>query len=93
MFVPLYNNVVLKKEEVENKTSSGIILNVTDKDLPSIATVIAVGEGKLVDGKVMPLQVKINDKVVYKEYSATKVEYEGAEYLIISEESILAIIQ
>ena len=93
MFKPLHDNVVLEKEEIENKTSSGIILNATDKDQPSIAKVVAVGEGKVADGEKVPLQVKVNDKVVYKEYSATKVEYEGKEYLIISEENIFAVIE
>ena len=93
MFVPLYNNVVLEKEEIENKTSSGIILNASDKDQPSIAKVVAIGEGKLVDDKLVPLQVKVNDRVVYKEYSATKIEYQEKEYLIISEENILAVVK
>ena len=93
MFKPLHDNVVLEKEEIENKTSSGIILNATDKDQPSIAKVVAVGEGKVADGEKVPLQVEVNDKVVFKEYSATKVEYEGKEYLIISEENILAVIE
>jgi len=93
MLKPLYDNVVLEKEEVENKTSSGIILNAADKDQPSIAKVVAVGDGKLTDGKKVPLQVKVNDRVVYKEYSATKIEYESKEYLIISEENILAVVE
>ena len=93
MLKPLYDNVVLEKEEVENKTSSGIILNAADKDQPSIAKVVAVGDGKLTDGKKLPLQVKVNDRVVYKEYSATKIEYESKEYLIISEENILAVVE
>lgn len=93
MFVPLHNNVVLEKEEVELKTSSGIILNAGDKEQPSIAKVVAVGKGKVEDGKTIPVQVKVNDRVVYKEYSATKIEYEGVEYLIVSEDNILAVVE
>jgi Co-chaperonin GroES (HSP10) len=93
MLKPLHDNVVLEKEEIENKTSSGIILNAADKDQPSIAKVVAVGDGKLVDGKKVPLQVKVNERVVYKEYSTTKIEYEGKEYLVISEEDILAVVE
>ncbi len=86
MLKPLQKNVVLKKEEVENKTSSGIFLGTENKSLPSIAKVLAVGpdcESKL----------KENDTVVFKEYSGSKVKIDTIEYIIIDEEDILAIIQ
>ena len=66
MLKPLRNQVVLKKYEEENKTSSGIILATENKKLPSVATVIALGNKVESD-------IKVNDKVVYKEYSGTKV--------------------
>ncbi|MDF9824909.1 chaperonin GroES [Breznakia sp. PF5-3] len=93
MFEPLHDNVILVKEEVENKTSSGIILSGSPKETPSIATVVACGKGKFVDGKLVPLQVKEGDKVVYKEYAATSITYEDKDYSIVAEESILAILK
>lgn len=93
MFEPLHDNVVLQKEEVENKTSSGIILSSQNKETPEIAKVVACGKGKYVDGNLVPLQVKIGDRVVYKEYATTSITYEDTDYMIVSEESILAILK
>ena len=93
MLKPLYDHVVLKKKEVEKKTASGIILTDTSKNSPSIGEVLAVGNGKLVDGKQIPLTVKVGDNVVYKEYAATSIKYENEEYLIVSESDILAVIE
>lgn len=93
MLKPLYNHVVLQLVEVEKKTASGIILAETTKEKPSIGRVMAVGDGKLVDGKLIPLQVKVNDRVVFKKYATTEIRLEGQEYIIISEEDILAIVE
>jgi chaperonin GroES len=93
MLKPLHDNVVLKKEKVEKKTASGIILTGDAKEQPSFASVIAVGEGSIVDGKLTPLSVKVGDKVVYKKYSTTEFKFEEEEYLIIAEKDILAILE
>lgn len=93
MLKPLHDNVVLKKEKTEKKTASGIILTGDAKEQPSFAAVIAVGEGSIVDGKLLPLSVKIGDKVVYKRYSTTEFKFEEEEYLIIAEKDILAILE
>jgi len=92
MLKPLHDNVVLKKEKVEKKTASGIILTGDVKEQPSFAEVIAVGEGALVDGKRVSPSVKVGDKVVYKKYSTTEFKFEDEEFLIIQEKDILAII-
>lgn len=92
MLKPLHDNVVMKKEKVEKKTASGIILSGDAKEEPSFATVLAVGEGARVDGKIVPMTVKAGDKVVYKKYSATEVKVEEEEYLVIAEKDILAIL-
>ena len=93
MLKPLHDNVVLKKEKVEKTTASGIVLTSDVKDSPSIATVVAVGEGTKVDGELVPLVVKVGDKVVYKKYSTTEFKYNDEEYLIIREDDILAIVE
>ncbi|WP_289811351.1 co-chaperone GroES [Thomasclavelia cocleata] len=77
MIKPLHDNVILKKEEVENKTSSGIILTTETK------TVVAVGPE-------CKAEIKENDKVVYKEYSGTNIEIDEVEYIVISVKDILA---
>ncbi len=93
MLKPLHDNVVLKKEKAEKKTASGIILSGDAKEQPQFATIVAIGEGALVDGKRVPLSVKIGDKVVYKKYSATELKIEEEEYLVIAEKDILAIVE
>ncbi|MDR1795157.1 MAG: co-chaperone GroES [Erysipelotrichaceae bacterium] len=93
MFEPLHNNVLLEKEEAEKKTASGIILSDNSKDKPNIAKVLAVGKGKEVDGKLVPMQVKVDDRVVYKEYSTTEIKVNDKTYLIVSEDNILAIVK
>lgn len=86
MLRPLNKNVILKKEEEEKKTASGIILTEAVKNQPSIATVVAVGAD-------CEVQIKEQDKVVYKEYSGTKVKMDDVEYIIIEDEDILAVVE
>ena len=82
MINPLHDNVVQKKEKVENKTSSGIILTTESKSMPSVATVVAIG-------KDCKAEIKENDQVVYKEYSGTNIKIDEVEYIVISEKDIL----
>lgn len=86
MLKPLHDNVVLKKEKAEKevKTASGIILHDT-KNVPSYARVVAIGPDSKAD-------IKEHDKVVYKEYSGTKVTLDDEDYIIIEAEDILAVI-
>ncbi|NLD26915.1 MAG: co-chaperone GroES [Acholeplasmataceae bacterium] len=93
MLKPLHDNVVLKKEKVEKTTASGIIITGDVKEQPSIAEIVAVGEGSIVDGKLQPLTVKVGDRVVYKKYSTTDFKFDEEEYLVIAEKDILAIVE
>jgi len=92
---PLRDKVVVKRlEEVEEKTPGGIIIPDTAKEKPQIGEVIAVGKGKILqDGKVIPPEVKVGDKVLFAKYAGTEVKIEGEEYLIMSEDEILGIIE
>ena len=92
MLRPLNDNVVLKKEEQELKTSSGIILS-ESKSEPSVGKVLAVGPGRLDHGKLIEPAVKVGDRVVYKKYGTTEVEIDKEEYLVISEKDILAVVE
>ena len=92
MIRPLYNNVLLKKEKASNTTSSGIILSQKDKN-EDYAVVAAVGTGKIVDGKKEEIPLSVGDKVMYKKYSGTDVKYEEEEYILISAEDILAVVE
>ncbi|MBQ9036604.1 MAG: co-chaperone GroES [Erysipelotrichaceae bacterium] len=93
MIKPLNDNVLLKKETTENKTKSGIILSTNESKEENIGTVVAVGDGKIVDGKKVALTVKTKDRVIFDKYSTTEIKYNGEEYLLIPENKILAVIE
>lgn len=90
---PLADRVVVKMVEMEETTKSGIILTASAKEKPQIAEVLAVGPGALKDGVVVPMSVKVGDKVITSKYSGTEVKLDGVEYVIVSEEDILAIVE
>ena len=90
---PLSDRVVVKPEEAEEKTASGIILPDTAKEKPQLGKVVAVGKGKISDsGNTIKMDVKVNDKVLYGKYSGTEITFEGDELLIMRESDILAIL-
>ena len=93
MIKPLNDNVLLKKETTENKTKSGIILSANESKEENIGTVVAVGDGKIVDGKKVALTVKTKDRVIFDKYATTEIKYNGEEYLLIPEGKILAVIE
>lgn len=90
---PLGDRVVLKIKESDEKTKSGIVLPDTSKEKPMQATVIAVGTGEIVDGKKVPLDVKVGDTVVYSKFSGTEIKIDDNEYLIVRQNDILAILE
>lgn len=92
MIKPLSDRVLLKMVEAEDTTKSGIIL-AASKEKPEIAEVVAVGPGAVIDGKVIPMEVKVNDKVIIAKYAGTEVKYEGTEYIIVKQEEILAVVE
>jgi chaperonin GroES len=87
---PLGDRVVLKRQEAEEKTQSGIILPDSAKEKPQAAIVVAVGPGKEEDGKVTAMQVSEGDKVIYSKYSGTEVKIDDEEYVIVSQNDIIA---
>ena len=90
---PLGDKVVLKYQEAEEKTQSGIILPDSAKEKPQEAVVIAVGPGKCEDGKCRPMQVKEGDHVIFSKYAGTEVKLEDEEYIIASQNDIIAIVE
>lgn len=90
---PLHDRLIVKRLSEEEKTKGGIIIPDTAKEKPQEAQVIAVGNGKILEnGKVVPLEVKEGDKVLFSKYSGTEIKLDGEEYLILREEDIQAII-
>jgi chaperonin GroES len=93
--IPLGDRVLLKVSEDKNhsKTASGIFIpDTVDKEKPEQGKVIAVGEGKYIEGKLIPLNVKVGDTVVFSKYGYEEIKVDEEEFLIIKEDNILAII-
>ena len=91
--VPLNDKIVVKRLEADEKTVGGIILPDTAKEKPKQGEVLALGEGKpLEDGKRAPFQVKVGDRVLFTSYGGSEVTLDGKEYLIMTEDDILAVV-
>ncbi len=90
---PLADRVIVKAVEAEETTKSGIILTGAAKEKPSMAEVIAVGPGGVVDGKEVVMTVKVGDKVITSKYSGTEVKFDGEEYVIVRQNDILAVVE
>ena len=92
-FKPLGDRILLKQLEAKEQTKGGIVLPDTVKEKPQEGEIIAVGEGKKnPEGKVIPLSLKVSDKILYGKYSGTEIVIDGEDYLIIREEDVLGII-
>ena len=90
---PLADRVVIKLVEAEEKTKGGIILTATAQEKPQIAEVLAVGPGKPSDnGGYTAMTVKVGDKVIASKYAGTSVKLDGTEYVIVSEDDVLAVV-
>jgi chaperonin GroES len=91
---PLQDRFIVKRIEEEDKSKGGIIIPDTAKEKPQEGKIVAVGKGKANDdGKVTPLDVKVNDRVLFGKYSGTEINIDGEEHLIMREEDILGIIE
>lgn len=91
---PLSDRIVVEPREVETKTAGGIVIpDSADKDKPIQGTVIAIGTGKFIDGKIVPLQVKVGDKVLFGKYSGTNVKLDEKEYLVMREEDVMGVLE
>ena len=90
---PLSDRVLIKMEEAEETTKSGIVLAGSAKEKPQIADVIAVGPGCVVDGKEVVMTVKVGDRVITSKYSGTEIKVDGEEYTIVRQSDILAIVE
>jgi len=93
-FRPLRDRVVVKRLEEQEQKAGGIIIPDTAKEKPQQGKVVAIGTGRVTDeGKVIPLDVKVGDTVLFGKYSGTEIKLEGIEYLIVREEELLGIVE
>jgi chaperonin GroES len=91
---PLHDRVLIKRLEEERKTASGIVIPDTAAEKPDQGEVIAIGTGKVGDdGKVIPLQLKIGDKVLFGKYAGQTVKVKGEELLVIREDDVMGVLE
>ena len=90
---PLYDRIVVKRIEESETVKGGIIIPDSAKEKPQEGEVVAVGHGKrLDDGKLVPLEVKVGDRILFGKYSGNEIKIEGEEYLIVREDEILGVL-
>lgn len=91
---PLNDKIIVKRLEAEEKTAGGIVLPDTAKEKPKRGIVLAVGTGKLLDdGTRCPMQLRVNDEVVFTSYAGSDIKMSGNEYLIMDESDVLGVIE
>ena len=91
---PLHDRVIVKRIEEERKSAGGIVIPDTAAEKPDQVEIVAVGKGKKDDqGKVIPLDVKVGDKILFGKYSGQTVKVKGDELLVMREEDIMGVIE
>ena len=91
---PLHDRVIVKRLDEEKKTASGIVIPDTAAEKPDQGEIMAVGKGKLSDeGKLMPLDIKVGDRVLFGKYSGQTVRLKGDELLVMREEDIMGVVE
>jgi chaperonin GroES len=93
MLKPLGDRIIAKATSAEEVTKGGIVLPDTAKEKPQEGEVIAIGPGKLLDsGKLIPMDVKVGDTIIYGKYGGTEIKVEGEEYIILRQDDVLAVL-
>jgi chaperonin GroES len=91
---PLYDRLIVERVEEETKTAGGLFIPDSAKEKPQKGIIIAAGKGKKTeDGKLLPLDVKVGDQVLFGKYSGTEIKLDGKEYLMMREDEILAVLE
>ena len=90
---PLGNRVVVKLHATEEKTQGGIYIPTKSDEKVITGDVVAIGSGKVVDGKAEPMLLAVGQSVVFNQYSATEVEHDGEKYMVLREDDIVAVIE
>lgn len=89
---PLHDRILVKRMAEEEKTAGGLIIPDTAKEKPSKGEIVAAGKGRVTeDGKVLPLEVKVGDRVLFGKWAGTELKFNGEEYLMMKEEDILGV--
>jgi chaperonin GroES len=91
---PLQDRIIVKRVEEETKTAGGLFIPETAKEKPQRGEIVATGNGKKTeDGKVLPLDVKVGDVVLFGKYAGTEIKVDGDDFLMMREDDILAVVE
>lgn len=90
---PLYDRIIVERKDAETTTASGIIIPDSAKEKPMEGTIIAAGNGRLKQDGIIPLDVKVGDRVLFGKYAGTEIKIDGNEYLMMKEDDILGVIE
>lgn len=90
---PLHDRILVKRTTEEDKTAGGLYIPDSAKEKPQKGEVVAAGKGRVLeDGKVLPLEIKVGDKILFSKYAGTELKLNGEEYLMMREEDVLGIV-
>ena len=91
---PLQDRIIVKRLEEQTTTKGGIIIPDTAKEKPAEGIIVAVGNGRVLeDGKVIPLELKVGDQILFSKYGGTDVKIDGEEHLIMSQDDVLCVVE
>ncbi len=91
---PLHDRILVKRTAEDEKTAGGLFIPDSAKEKPQRGEIVAAGKGRITeDGKVLPLEVKIGDKILFSKYAGTEIKFDGSEFLMMREEDVLGIVQ
>ncbi len=90
---PLHDRVVIRRMEEEKTSAGGIIIPDAATEKPSRGEVVAAGKGKVADGKLIEMEVKVGDKVLFSKFAGTEIKVDGEELLVMTENDIMAVIE
>jgi chaperonin GroES len=91
---PLHDRILVKRTAEDEKTAGGLFIPDSAKEKPQRGEIVAAGKGRITeDGKVLPLEVKVGDKVLFSKYAGTEIKFDGSEFLMMREEDVLGIVQ
>ena len=91
---PLSDRILVERVEEDQKTKGGIIIPDTAKEKPAEGKVVATGNGRMgEDGKLLPMDVKVGDRVLFSKYGGTEVKIDGTDYLIMRQDDVLGVVE
>lgn len=91
---PLHDRILVKRTAEDEKTAGGLFIPDSAKEKPQRGEIVAAGKGRITEeGKVLPLEVKVGDKILFSKYAGTEIKLDGSEFLMMREEDVLGVVQ